>query len=153
MISDKLLTFADDTALNTGAAGDYVIGDQVDLGVTTAGIGAMIGAGALYLVITVEDAATSGGSATASFSLLTSAASNLGSPTVIATTPVVPVASMTAGALVYVAAVPITDDWLRYIGLRQTTGTAAFLTGSVNAFLTTTPPHRYSYPNNPAISW
>ena len=32
MITDKLATFADDTALNTGAAGDYVIGDQIDLG-------------------------------------------------------------------------------------------------------------------------
>lgn len=153
MISDKLLTFADDTALNTGVAGNYVIGDQIDLKVTDRGIGALIGNAALFLVITVEDAATSGGSATASFSLLTDADPAMGSPTVVATTGALAVASMTSGALVTVLAVPVGFAWERYVGLRQTTGTAAFTAGSINAFLTPTPPSRFSYPQNAAISY
>src|SRR5690606_33549460 len=105
-ISDKLATFADDTALNTGAAGNYVIGDQIDLGVAAAGLGAMTGLAALYVVIAVEDAATSEGSATASFSLLTDDDSAMGTPTVLATTAALPVASMTSGTQVAVLAIP-----------------------------------------------
>jgi hypothetical protein len=152
-ISDALATFANDTALNTGAAGNYVIGDQIDLGVANGGLGAMIGLGALYLVIVVEDAASSGGSATASFSLLTDDDSAMGSPTVLATTAVLPVASMTAGLLVAVIALPISTGVLRYLGLRQTTGTAAFTGGTINAYITPTPPYRYAYPQNDAISY
>lgn len=153
MICDKLATFADDTALNTGAAGNYVIGDQIDLGVTARGIGALVGNATLYLVITVEDAATSGGSATAAFSLLTDGDSGMGSPTAVFTTEAVAVAAMTAGKLMAVQALPVGIAWERYIGLRQITGTAAFTAGSVNAFLTTTPPARHSYPQNSAISY
>lgn len=153
MISDKLLTFADDTALNTGAAGNYVIGDQIDLGVSARGIGALIGSAALYLVITVEDDATSGGSATTSFSLLTDGDSAMGSPTVVATTPAYAVADMNPGTLLAIIAIPVGYAWERYIGLRQTTGTAAFTGGSINAFLTHTPPARFHYPQNDAISY
>lgn len=152
-ISDALATFASDTALNTGAAGDYVIGDQIDLGVAADGLGALVGLSALYLVIVVEDAATSGGAATASFSLLTDTDSALGSPTVLLTTPVYALADMAAGALLAVIALPISLSLERYIGLRQTTAVAAFTGGSINAYLTPTPPFANKYPQNDAISY
>lgn len=153
MISDKLLALADDTALNTGAAGNYVIGDQIDLGVAARGIGALIGSAALYLVISIEDAATSGGSATGAFSLLTDGDPAMGSPNVVLTTPAFAVADLTAGRLVAAIALPVGYAWERYIGLRQTTGTAAFTGGSVNAILTHTPPARFQYPQNAAIDY
>lgn len=153
MISDKLLTLADGTALNTGAAANYVIGDQIDTRVSARGLGAMVGAATLYLVITVDTTATSAGSATASFSLLTDGDSAMGSPTVVFTTPVLPVASLTAGTLVCAMALPVGFAWERYIGLRQTTGTAAFTAGAVSAILTHVPPARFSYPQNDAISY
>lgn len=152
-ISDKLATFADDTALNTGAAGSYIIGDQIDLQVAEAGLGAMTGLAALYVVIAVEDAATSGGNATASFSIVTDDNPSLSSPAVLATTAAVPVADMTAGKLVAVLALPTGVGVQRYLGLQQTTGTAAFTAGSVNAYITPTPPFRHAYPQNAAISY
>ena len=145
MIADALLTFADNTPLNTGAAGNYVIGDQIDL-VVERNIGVGIGAGQLYLVISMAADATSGGSATASFSLITSDNSDLSNPTILLTTPVVPVADLDEGYRVAVVSLPISDAYKRYLGLRQTTGTAAFTGGSVNAFLTTTPPANRAYP-------
>lgn len=153
MLSDTLLTFAQNTALNTGAAGNYVIGDQIDTEVAARGIGALTGAAALYLVIAVTAAATSGGSATASFSLLTDGDPAMGSPTVVVTTAAIPVASLVAGTLVVAVALPVGFAWERYVGLRQTTGTAAFTGGSIDAFLTTMPPARHQYPQNSAISY
>ncbi len=35
MILDELLEFCDATALNTGGAASYLIGDQIDLGTAT----------------------------------------------------------------------------------------------------------------------
>lgn len=153
MISDALSTLANGTALNTGAAGNYVIGDQIDLGVSARGIGALTGLAALYLVITVDVTATSGGSATASFSLLTDGDPAMGSPNVVFTTPAIPVASLTAGTLVCAVALPVGFAWERYVGLRQTTGTAAFTAGAVTAILTQTPPARFHYPQNSAIDY
>ena len=39
MILDKLNEFADATALNTGAAGGYLIGNQIDLGLNGRDVG------------------------------------------------------------------------------------------------------------------
>lgn len=152
MISDVLLNLAQDTALNTGAAGDYVIGAQVDLGVAANGIGANMGLSALFLVISVEDDATSGGAATASFSLLTDDDPAMGSPTVLFTTAAIPHATLVPGYLVAVIPLPV-SGFLRYIGLRQTTGTAAFTGGSIDAIITSTPPVRPHYPQASVIEY
>lgn len=146
MICDALLTFCDDTALNTGAAGSYIIGNQVDLGVAR-NIGVGVGEGQLFLVITVQTTATSGGAATGVFSLVSDGDSALGSPNVIASTAAIPVATLVQGYLLAVLAVPMTDVYERYIGIQQTTAVAAFTAGKINAFLTTTPPTRRAYPD------
>lgn len=144
MITDALNTFCDNTALNTGAAGNYNIGDVIDLNTVARGLGSYP---ELFLVITVAVAATSGGSATGQFSLITDDNSGMASPTVLASSNAWPVAQMTLGANLLTVALPIADNVERYIGIRQTTGTAAFTAGAINAFLTQTPPGRYAYPD------
>lgn len=144
MICDKLATFADDTALNTGAAGSYIIGDQIDLQVAR-GIGTLIGHAQMWLVIKVQTTATSGGAATGTFDLVTDDNGSLSSPTVIFSTPSFAVANMTAGTLLAVVALPISSAYERYIGIQQRTGTAAFTAGKIDAFLTTSPPAYRAY--------
>lgn len=146
MISDSLLTFCDATALNTGAAGSYIIGNQIDLSVAR-NVGVGVGEGQLYLVITVDTTATSGGSATAVFSLVSDGDSAIGSPNVIASTAAIAVATLVQGYPALVLALPISDVYERYLAIQQTTAVAAFTAGKINAFLTTTPPARRAYPD------
>lgn len=151
MICDKLATFADDTALNTGVAGSYIIGDQIDLQAAR-NVGAALGHATLFLVIKVQTTATSGGAATATFDLVTDDNGSLSSPTVIFTSPTFAVASMTAGTVLAIVALPIGGAYERYIGIRQTTGVAAFTAGKIDAFVTTTPPVRFAYPQGTGAS-
>lgn len=132
MISDKLATLAEGTALNTGAAGNYTIGDVIDLGAAYQ----LNDTDDLYLVITVDVTATSGGSATGQFALLTDDNDAMSSATAIVTTAAFAVAAMTAGTRIAAVAIPKAAGFERYIGLRQITGTAAFTAGAINAFLT-----------------
>lgn len=137
MILDERLEFADATALNTGAAGTYLIGDVVDLGVSRD-----IGEGeSLYLVIQVDTTATSGGSAPGQFKLASDAQAAIatdGSATVHFETVAIPVATLVAGYRVCAIALP-RGTYERYLGILQVTGTAAFTAGKVNAFLTDNP--------------
>ncbi|CAB4144345.1 hypothetical protein UFOVP456_35 [uncultured Caudovirales phage] len=131
MILDERNEFADATALNTGAAGDYVIGDVIDLGVARD-----IGNGAdLDFVVQVDTTATSGGSATLQISLATDDNASLSSPTKVVSSQAVAVASLTAGTTIFRVKVPA-GTYERYLGIVQTTGTAAFTAGKINAFLT-----------------
>lgn len=137
MILDERLEFCDAVALNTGAAGSYLLGDVIDLQLAAGGD---IGAGEpLYLVIQVDTAATSGGSATADFKLASDAQAAIatdGSATVHASTGPIAVASLTAGRQ-FVFALPLQGNtYERYLGILQTTATAAFTAGKINAFLT-----------------
>jgi hypothetical protein len=132
MILDERGEFCDATALNTGAAGSYLLGDVVDLGVARD----LGGDQAVYLVVTVDTAATSGGSATGQFNLVTDDNSSLSSPTVLVSSVAWPVASMTAGKTLMAVQLPMEGTaYERYIGIQQVTGTAAFTAGKVNAFL------------------
>ncbi len=137
MILDELLEFCDAVALNTGAAGTYLLGDVVDLEVAR-GIGA--GSPAVYFVITVDTTATSGGSATGTFILASDAQAAIatdGTATAHFTSRAFPVASMTAGSTLVAVALPLEGvAYERYLGVLQTTGTAAFTAGKINAFLT-----------------
>ena len=133
MILDERTEFCDATSLNTGAAGSYLIGDVIDLGVARD----LGGDQANYLVITVDTAATSGGAATGQFNLITDDNAGMASPTVLASSRAWPVASMTAGTVLFAIQLPMEGTpYERYIGIQQVTGTAAFTAGKVNAFLT-----------------
>lgn len=133
MILDERTEFCDATALNTGAAGSYLIGDVVDLGVARDLGGDM----ATYLMITVDTTATSGGSATGQFNLVTDDNASLTSPTTLVSSKAWTVATMTAGTVLMAVQLPMEGTaYERYIGIQQVTGTAAFTAGKVNAFLT-----------------
>lgn len=136
MILDERTEFCDATALNTGAPGTYLIGDQIDLGVDRdIGIGEQ-----LYLVITVDTQPTSAGAATAQFTLAsdnTASIATNGTASVHFQTKAFTIAEMTVGAVLAAVALPIEGvAYERFLGILQTTGTAAFTGGKINAFLT-----------------
>lgn len=135
MITDKLATFADGVALNTGGAADYVIGDVIDLGANYQ----LWDTDELYFVAKVTTAATSGGSATLVLSLATDDNSSLSSPTKVFSTPAIAVATLVANYVLCKVEVPKGVAWERYIGIVQTTGTAAFTAGAIDVFLTSVP--------------
>jgi hypothetical protein len=131
MILDERTEFCDVTALNTGAAGTYVIGDQVDLGVARD----LGGDQAATLRISVATTATSGGAATGAFQLVSADNAALTTnPVVHFQSDAIPVASLVAGTVVADVQVP-RANYKRYIGIRQVTGTAAFTAGAIDANL------------------
>ena len=143
MIMDERTEFCDATALNTGAAGTYLIGDVYDTG--NDGINDVED---LYLVIQVSTTATSGGAATGQFHLASDAAAAIatdGSATYHFSTGAIPVATLVAGYYACKVELP-KGTYERYLGILQTTGTAAFTAGAVNAFLTPTPPTFKAFP-------
>ena len=135
MILDERNEFCDATALNTGAAASYLIGDVIDLGVT----GLNVGAGEdVWLVIQVDTTATSGGSATGAFHLASDAQAAIavdGSASYHFSTSAIPVATLVAGYQIAAVRLP-SGTYERYLGILQTTAVAAFTAGKVNAFLT-----------------
>ena len=136
MILDARNEFCDATALNTGGAGTYLIGSQIDLSVARD-----IGSGeAPYLVITVDTLPTSGGSATATFTLASDSSASVatdGSASVHYVTKAFAISEMAAGTVLACVKLPAEGvAYERYLGILQTTGTAAFTGGKVNAFLT-----------------
>lgn len=139
MLIDRYNQFCSATALNTGGAGTYLIGDQIPLGVAR-DLGNTDEP--LYLVVMVETAATSAGSATLQVKLASddSAAISTSTATDHLVSPVFPVASLTKGKVLMCAPLPMEGNkYETFLGLLQVTGTAAFTAGKLNAFLTTSP--------------
>ena len=136
MILDKRNEFCDAVALNTGAAGTYLLGDQIDLGVARD----MGNGEPMYLVITVDTLPTSAaGTATAQFTLASddSASISTTTSTVHLLTKAFAISEMAAGQMLAAIALPMEGvAYERYLGLLQTTGTQAFTGGKINAFLT-----------------
>lgn len=135
MILDERTEFGDALALNTGAAGTYLIGDVIDLGV-----GRNLGMTELWLVITVDTTVTSGGAGTAQFTLASDAQAAIatdGSATVHFETKAFALAELVAGRVLAVVKLPAEGAvYERFLGILQTTGTAALTAGKINAFLT-----------------
>ncbi|MBP6563994.1 MAG: hypothetical protein KA200_00115 [Burkholderiales bacterium] len=140
MILDERTELADAVALNTGAAGTYLIGDQIDLGSVQRDVGA---GEPVYLVVTVDTTATSGGSATLTLKVSSDSTASIatdGSATDHIVSRTFALASITAGATLLCVALPQEGAaYERYLGLLQVTGTAAFTDGKLNAFLTADP--------------
>jgi len=137
MIMDSRLELCDATALNTGAAGTYLLGNQPNLGLSPGDVGEGEN---LYLVISVDTTCTSGGSATASFTLASddTASVSTTTSTVHFTTPVFPVATLVAG-FTRSFCLPQGAIYEQYLGMLQTTAVAAFTAGKINAFITRDP--------------
>lgn len=139
---DKLTTFGLGTALNTGAAGSYMLGDAIDLTLARD-----VGAGKpLYLVISMSVAAVSatGG---LQFALVTDAQD----PAVVGAerlllTPTFVAADLAAGVLVFACSLPSGHPaYEQFIQLMQITTTAAWTAGAINAYLTDAVPNWVSY--------
>lgn len=150
MIMDELNEFGDALALSTAGTGLAAIGDTIDLGnpAHDLGIGKQ-----MYLVIQVQTAVTSGGSATVSFQLVSDAQDPPaadGTETLHFATEDIAIASLTAGARLIIP-VPVgtatLQEYERYLGLQQNVGTAALTAGAVDAFLTFDPTGWKSYPD------
>lgn len=147
MILDKQAEFSDAQAVTATAISTNVM----DLGgdPTLQDIGA---GKELYLVVLVDTAATAAGAATVTFSLESDSTADLAtSATTHITTTAIGKASLTAGAVVLIQALP-PDDYERYLGVRYTVATGPLTAGKFDAFLTETPDTYRAYPDNATLS-
>lgn len=145
MLLDARNEFCDATAINTGAAGKYLIGSQIDTGAPASkdlGVG-----NDMWLVIQVDTACASTGSGTLAFTLASddSASVHTSTSTAHLTSPVFAAATLVAG-YEYACKLPA-GTYERYLGIIQTTATAAYESGKVNAFLTRNYRKNTNYPD------
>lgn len=150
MILDERTELADATALNTGAAGTYNVGDVIDTHVGSLNTTLNQGNGQpLYLVISVDTAIVLGSSTgTIQYKLVSDADNNPPSTTTstvhytssafATATTASDAAYTTAGSTPVIVALPH-GSYERYLGLQQVTGTTAISAGKINAFLTLDP--------------
>lgn len=145
MIADQLLRIANSTALNTGAAGNYVVGTGVFVGPGGRNLG--VHKSPVTAVITVNTAVDSAGDGvTLQFSLLTDAvAAMTTAPKVVVATPVLTQAQLIAGAQ-FLLRLPSTMIYEEYIGLRQTTAVEAVTAGAITVDFTMNPREWNAYP-------
>lgn len=130
MITDALLLLSSAQAVTASAVSTNTIDllQARDLGAGTD----------LYAHFTVDVAATAAGAATVTFQIISSAAANLSSPTVLVQTDAIGKAELTAGRRPItleippsiLAAQPIGQ---RYLGVQYTVATGPLLTGSFTA--------------------
>ena len=140
MILDKNATFCDATTI-TASVANAIIGDVYDLGSapTLQDIG--LGAEPIYLVLSIDTAVTSNGSATVEFTLLSDSTADLAtSATTHVRTGDIAKATLVAGyELIY----PLPPgSYERYIGIFANTKVQTLNAGKVNAFLTLNP-HKF----------
>lgn len=138
MIMDSTLEMLDAVAINTGGAGTYLLGSQIDTSVVRD-----IGQGKpVYLIIEVDTACAS---ATGTLQLKLASDSSAaiatdGTASEHWVSDTFLQAALTAGKY-WVVPLPAGDalPYERYLGILQVTGTAAFTAGKLNAFLTLDP--------------
>lgn len=144
MILDDTLEFLDATALNTGAPATFVLGDQIDLGL----LGRDIGVGReLDLVISIDTGINAAGAGTVQFELVSADNAALTTnPTVHAVSPAFATSTtsgnaggaLAAGVTLWRQSLPMEgqNQYRRFLGIRQVTGTQAITAGAISAFLT-----------------
>jgi len=154
MILDERSEFADATALSTAGTGRALFGDVIDLGGAAFNpvVPGDVGQGRdLYLVISIDTAVTSGAAASVSFELSSDAQAAIatdGTATLHYSTAAIPKATLVAGYVVAVVALPWQNPaYERFLGIVQNVVTTALTAGKVNAFLTTEPAKWSSYPD------
>jgi hypothetical protein len=135
MIIDDLLEFCDSEDVSA-AAGTEVIAAAIDL--DSAGIRLGVGSHNLYLIIMVQTAFASGGSATVQFRLVsdsTDPASTDGTETRHWQSPIFAYTALTAGRKIVVPLPSGIPAYERYLQLQVVTATATTTAGTINAFL------------------
>ncbi len=158
MIIDKRNEFCDNVLLNTGAAGTYLLGDQIDLVSpgTVVSPGPMGAVDELYLVILATVGITAGSAGTVSFSLASDDSATIatnGTATVHFTTRAFPTSTtpIAAGTVLACVKLPVGFNYERFLGILQTTGTAAITAGRIDAFLTPGPALWAAYDSPPQL--
>lgn len=137
MILDKMLLLSNEQDLSQVAA-TYASTNSIDLGVagTIPWLGGTqrndVGRGKKVEVLCQVIEAFVGATATVTFQLISSAASNLGSPTVLDTTEALAVATLIAGYQVRLSCIPH-GIAQRYLGLQYVIATATTTAGTVTA--------------------
>ena len=148
MILDEYLEFIDAGAVNTGGAANYLLGDVIDL--STQQIRDIGNGQALYWVTSVDTALLSG-TGTFNLSLVSDAQAAIatdGSATVHSTIGGPYLQAALAIGTQWVRVVPLElPKYERYLGILQTTATAAFTAGKINSFLTLDPNGWKAYPD------
>lgn len=130
MILDERTEFFD-ALLIPQAAGTTVLGDVIDLSVPRD-----LGQGIPVFWTVTEDITAAGGTSI-QLNLITSATSNMASPTVIASTPVILLAGLTAGKILYQAPLPAEGNlYQRYLGVQGVVAGTFTGTGAISSFLT-----------------
>lgn len=135
MLIDRLSEFADSVTLSQLATGRAVIGSTIDLGNPPRDIGA---GKPLFLIIVVEEAITSGSSATVAFELVSDSVNPPAadaSETAHWISDAIPKASLIAGYRMVVPLPSVNPEYERYLGLQQNVAVAALTGGKVSAFL------------------
>ena len=142
MILDERTEFSDAQAVTSSA-----ISDVIDLGATPTL--RSLGAGEpLYLVISVDEAATAAGAATVTFSLESDSTADLAtSATVHASTAAIGKATLIVGYTAAIIPLPVAATYERYLGVRYTVATGPLTAGKFSAFLTSTPVVATIYPD------
>lgn len=139
MILDDRTEFLDATAVNTGGANTYTLGDQIDLG---SGQRRDLGGDqALYLVVQVATGLV-GTSGTIQFQLVSADDAALTTNPIVhlqsaafSTTASSATTTLAPGTVLMSVQLP-RDFYRRYVGIRQVTAVAATSAGAVDAFLT-----------------
>lgn len=147
MIVDTLTSFCDATALNTGAAGTYLIGSQIDLESANINLGA--GSNNPWLVIrctTDVTVTTTTGTLTLKLASDDSASISTTTSTVHLVTATFTGTAVDAGTTLFVGQLP-SGVYERYLGILQVTGTEALTAGAIDAFLTFSPNLWRAYPD------
>ena len=145
MIMDERSEFCDGEDVSA-AAGTALVGDVMDLSANAVNPGRSSN---LYLVVQVETAFASGGSATVQFELASDAAAAIatdGSATTHAQTEAIAIATLVKGYR-WIIQLPQGVDYERYLGILVTTATATTTAGAISAFLTHDPQNYHAYPD------
>lgn len=105
----------------------------------------------LFANITVDVAATAAGAATVTFEVITSALADLSTPTVVAATGAIGIASLTIGRDPINIAIPphiSQEKGQAYIGVRYTVATGPLTAGSFTCYLSNSADHKQkNYPS------
>lgn len=139
MILSKVDQFATALALSTAGAATILFGDVMDLG---AGNRPLFDISHLYLVVQISTTVTSGGAATIQFQLASDAQAAIaidGSATIHWMSNALPKATLVAGYIVGIIAMPKMPIYERYLGILTVIGTAALTAGNASAFLVENP--------------
>jgi hypothetical protein len=149
-ILDKRAEFAEDTALNTGGAASYLVGNVYNL--EDVGLDQGVGGNGPFLVIKTGSVAvdSAADNTVVQFHLASDAQAAIavdGSATYHFSTKAFAQSELTADKILACVRLPM-GAYEQYLGILQTTSVAAVTAGKFEAYLTMNPPKWYALPDS-----